>query len=252
MSLIQLKTTKKAKYYSRDTLRTQKKKIARHEKNAIEQSRLVMESFLLQHDSADLGGLGFKRERGVSLALEGTLDLFPGMDEPTTMSGMSTHSEDEGDSHHQGSFGLKRKFSCIDGEAHESDIKMRRIERQGPDVYAVDGQQVPRLQLGESGRAQLKAAISSVLKRRPDLRKQCNAIQKVKNASIVQLLAMARICGIWDQAVRISESFLRRYPCKKTAGGCGSVAEAAGRLNVPLCSLLMGESEGATPSLSIL
>jgi hypothetical protein len=205
-----------------------------------------MESFLLQQDDA----LGFnKRERGVSLAIDGNLDLFPSMEEPTTMSGMSTHSEDEGEHPHVAGFGpaLKRKFSCIDGEADvvNEPLKMRRIERQGPDVYAVDGQQVPRLQLGESGRAQLKAAISAVLKRRPDLRKQCNAIQKVKNASIVQLLAMARICCIWDQAVRISESFLRRYPCKRM--GCGPNVE------VPMGSLL-GEPVMLSdmPSLSIL
>lgn len=208
-----------------------------------------MESFLLQQDDT----LGFnKRERGVSMTLDGTIDLFPGIEEPNTMSGMSTHSEDECEHPHVAGFApaLKRKFSCIDGEADvvSEPLKMRRIERQGPDVYAVDGQQVPRLQLGESGRAQLKAAISAVLKRRPDLRKQCNAIQKVKNASIVQLLAMARICGIWDQAVRISESFLRRYPCKRT--GCGPNVEA------PMGSLL-GESvllsDMAMPtSLSIL
>ena len=249
-----------------------------------------MDSFLLQQDSADgLNALGFKRDRGVSLALEGSLDMFPGLsnEEPTTMSGMSTNqdSDDEAEGDVGISFAGKRKFSDVGGISDALDhhsvaalsLKMRRIERQGPDVYAVDGQQVPRLQLGESGRAQLKAAISGVLKRRPDLRKQCNAIQKVKNASIGQLLAMARICGIWEQAVKISESFLRRYPCKttmssaKTLSGVGSSCGGAmfseastglGSAGGPhssssLCSLLdFGEGVGAgglgCPSLSIL
>lgn len=115
----------------------------------------------------------------------------------------------------------KRSFA----EAFETDSvstvepstprKERRVEQGGMEAYVVDGEDVPRLQLGESGRAQLKSSISSVLKMKPELRKQCNSIQKVKNASIIQLLAMARICGIWDQAVKISENFLRKYPCKR-------------------------------------
>ena len=114
----------------------------------------------------------------------------------------------------------KRRAPCRETEssstAEDSDVsKSRRIERSGPDNYQVDGQEVPRLQLGESGRAQLKSSISSVLKRRPDLRSVCNSIEKVKNASITQLLTMARICGIWNEAVKISEGFLRKYPCKK-------------------------------------
>ena len=231
-----------------------------------------MESFLLQQDGSDLSGLGFKRERGVSISMDGTLDLFGGLhEEPQTMSGMSTNSDDEMPDYHHHIANIKRKFSEGEPVSDSLPSKMRRIERQGPDVYSVDGQQVPRLQLGESGRAQLKAAISTVLKRRPDLRKQCNAIQKVKNASIVQLLAMARICGIWDQAVRISESFLKRYPCKKES--CG-VQASSGRCNAAsnvfpmppagslhLSSLLMMSSDhggsaaassSGTPTLSIL
>ena len=143
------------------------------------------------------------------------------------LSGVSTTSDDEDSEENllsQVAFILpsepvsrKRKLEQSEGEACDGDLKARKVERSGNDNYSIDGQEVPRLQLGESGRAQLKSSISSVLKRRPELRKQCNSIEKVKNASIMQLLAMARICGIWDQAVKISESFLKKYPCKKIA-----------------------------------
>jgi hypothetical protein len=141
------------------------------------------------------------------------------------ISAVSTHSDDEHDedlnvstpSFESAEVAPKRTFANAFDEAAERSPKCRRVERAGQETYSVDGQDVPRLQLGESGRAQLKSSISSVLKRRPELRKQCNSIQKVKNASIIQLLAMARICGIWDQAVKISESFLKKYPCKKAA-----------------------------------
>ena len=146
------------------------------------------------------------------------------------ISAVSTHSDDEHDDDLNvtaiatpsfettiESEPSKRTFASAFEDVSDRSPKCRRVERAGQETYSVDGQDVPRLQLGESGRAQLKSSISLVLKRRPELRKQCNSIQKVKNASIIQLLAMARICGIWDQAVKISESFLRKYPCKKSA-----------------------------------
>lgn len=153
------------------------------------------------------------------------------------LSGVSTQSDDEADDvdGHAG-FILptepvtrKRKLDSSDDISLE-DVKARKVERSGNDNYSIDGQEVPRLQLGESGRAQLKSSISSVLKRRPELRKQCNSIEKVKNASIMQLLAMARICGIWDQAVKISEGFLKKYPCKKIAASVDKEVSRLGEM----------------------
>lgn len=155
------------------------------------------------------------------------------------LSGVSTQSDDEGedaDITSHAAFILpsetasrKRKLDSSEDISLE-DVKARKVERSGNDNYSIDGQEVPRLQLGESGRAQLKSSISSVLKRRPELRKQCNSIEKVKNASIMQLLAMARICGIWDQAVKISEGFLKKYPCKKIAASVDKEVSRLGEM----------------------
>ena len=133
----------------------------------------------------------------------------------------------------------KRKLDAIESSADFSIEDFsdyitphRKVEKSGNDNYSIDGQEVPRLQLGESGRAQLKSSISSVLKRRPELRKQCNSIEKVKNASIMQLLAMARICGIWDQAVKISEGFLKKYTCKKIASSVDKECSRLGEMTL--------------------
>jgi hypothetical protein len=123
---------------------------------------------------------------------DGPLDFFPGLEE-------APHFE----------LPLKRKLSAFEdfsgyiGSSDDRSAIYTPVDMSEP---------IPKLQLGETGRSQLKSAISAVLKKKPELRKTCNSIQKVKNASISQLLTMARICGIWDQAVRISETFTRRYP----------------------------------------
>ena len=66
---------------------------------------------------------------------------------------------------------------------------------------------LPKLHLGESGRAKLKSMISNLIKEDEELRTQVLAISKVKLASIGQLLQMAFICNLWEEAVRISEQF---------------------------------------------
>jgi hypothetical protein len=111
------------------------------------------------------------------------------------LSGVSTTSDDEDDEavlhlQSQAAFILpsepvskKRKLEHSDDSTEDVTcelLKARKVEKSGNDNYSIDGQAVPRLQLGESGRAQLKSSISSVLKRRPELRKQCNSIEKVK------------------------------------------------------------------------
>jgi hypothetical protein len=67
---------------------------------------------------------------------------------------------------------------------------------------------LPRLHLGETGRMKLKSRISMLIKDDQELRSKVLAISKVKLASIGQLLQMAFICGIWDEAVRIGDQFL--------------------------------------------
>ena len=66
---------------------------------------------------------------------------------------------------------------------------------------------LPRLHLGETGRSKLKSMISNMIKDDEELRTQVLAISKVKLASIGQLLQMAYICGLWEEAVRISDQF---------------------------------------------
>lgn len=91
-----------------------------------------------------------------------------------------------------------------------ADSKVRRIEIEGKESFSIDGVVVPRLQIGESGRVELKASLTTLLKLRPDLRKQTNRISKLKCASINQLLTMAMVCGIWEKAVKISETYVSR------------------------------------------
>lgn len=120
---------------------------------------------------------------------------------------------------------LKRKFHATEAtdetetELNQSenseilniaDSKVRRIEVEGKESFSIDGVVVPRLQIGESGRVELKASLTSLLKNRPDLRKQTNRISKLKCASINQLLTMAMVCGIWEKAVKISHSYVSR------------------------------------------
>jgi len=66
---------------------------------------------------------------------------------------------------------------------------------------------LPKLHLGESGRSKLKSLISNMIKEDEELRTHVLAISKVKLASIGQLLQMSYVCGLWEEAVRISEQF---------------------------------------------
>lgn len=69
---------------------------------------------------------------------------------------------------------------------------------------------LPKLHLGEVGRKKLKSLISSAIKEDECLRDKVRAIGKVKLASIPQLLQMAQVCGLWDEAVLISDNFVKR------------------------------------------
>ena len=66
---------------------------------------------------------------------------------------------------------------------------------------------LPKLHLGETGRSKLKSMISNMIKEDEELRAQVLAISNVKLASIGQLLQMAYVCGLWEDAVRIGEQF---------------------------------------------
>jgi hypothetical protein len=197
-----------------------------------------LDNFSSEHNTYE-NAFNFFGHPGMSVRKESDF----GVPDLHNLSGVSTTSdfeniEDHEEDHHAAFLQpsepaiKKRKLEDMqntieDGKEH---VITRKVERNGLDTYAIDGQTVPRLQLGESGRAQLKSSISSVLKHKPELRKQCNSIEKVKNASIMQLLAMARICGIWDQAVKISESFLKKYPCKKIAGSVDKQVSRLGEM----------------------
>jgi len=75
-----------------------------------------------------------------------------------------------------------------------------------PSEFSVPGD-LPKLHLGETGRSKLKSMISNMIKDDEELRAQVLAISKVKLASIGQLLQMAFVCGLWEDAVRIGEQF---------------------------------------------
>ena len=101
------------------------------------------------------------------------------------------------------------------GEESQREIKRARrlpspskrttILRVDPSV-PVPGD-LPKLHLGETGRCKLKSMISNMIKDDEELRTQVLAISKVKLASIGQLLQMSYVCGLWEEAVRISDQF---------------------------------------------
>jgi len=80
----------------------------------------------------------------------------------------------------------------------------------GKENYSVDGFIVPRLPIGETGRIELKASLTGILKRNSELRRQTNALSTLKCASICQLLVMAKVCGLWEKAERISSWYSSR------------------------------------------
>ena len=83
---------------------------------------------------------------------------------------------------------------------------MKRIKNVNTIESLVDID-VPRLHLGEAGRSKLKSLISLATKDNSTLRDRVAVIGKVKLASIPQLLQMAHLCGLWDEAIAISQSF---------------------------------------------
>ena len=85
-----------------------------------------------------------------------------------------------------------------------ADSIVHRVYVDGKEKYAVDGFIIPRLAIGENGRIELKASLTQILKGKSCLRHQTNALSTLKGASIGQLLAMAKCCGIWDKVERIS------------------------------------------------
>jgi len=91
---------------------------------------------------------------------------------------------------------------------------VKRASVQQPRAAGVSGapapfvpQDLPKLHLGETGRCKLKSMISNLIKDDEDLRAQVLSISKVKLASIGQLLQMAYVCGLWEEATRIGEQF---------------------------------------------
>eukprot|EP00916_Digyalum_oweni_P006078 GHVL01010468.1.p1 GENE.GHVL01010468.1~~GHVL01010468.1.p1 ORF type:complete len:667 (+),score=73.16 GHVL01010468.1:68-2068(+) len=83
-----------------------------------------------------------------------------------------------------------------------------------------DGDTVDRIPLGEQGRAKLKSRISDVIRADPDLRVRISTIGKVKSASIPQLLKMAKMCGVWEFAVDISQNYLKNRLSTRTPKSC--------------------------------
>ncbi|CEL93610.1 unnamed protein product [Vitrella brassicaformis CCMP3155] len=72
-----------------------------------------------------------------------------------------------------------------------------------------------KLPLGEQGRAELKALISDKLRTCKNLKSSVGSIARLKCATIPQLLRMAVHCGLWNEAVAISERFLRQKQNKQ-------------------------------------
>jgi hypothetical protein len=66
--------------------------------------------------------------------------------------------------------------------------------------------ELPRVQLGEHGRQRLKSLLSSAVKYDAAKRDLVYAIGKVKLASIPQLLQMARVCGLWDEVMKVANT----------------------------------------------
>ena len=103
-------------------------------------------------------------------------------------------------------------LACIHGSTQRAapplpptpPVRRTRAPAPGTREFVVDGVTVPKLNLGEAGRAELKSLISKRQKERRDLKEVCDRIAKVKAASIVELLTIARICGLWEEAERIA------------------------------------------------
>ena len=101
--------------------------------------------------------------------------------------------------------------ACVSPISVPSAIRVakrkRRVESPARSVASSD---VPRLHLGEYGRCKLKSLISAAIKDDCQLRAQVLSVSKIKLASIPQLLHMAQLCGLWDEAVLISEQFVKK------------------------------------------
>eukprot|EP00388_Colpodella_angusta_P017310 GDKJ01042834.1.p1 GENE.GDKJ01042834.1~~GDKJ01042834.1.p1 ORF type:complete len:1104 (+),score=339.73 GDKJ01042834.1:1-3312(+) len=89
-----------------------------------------------------------------------------------------------------------------------------------------------RLPLGEHGRCELKGLIGDAIKQSAETRAKVMAIAKLKCATISQLLHMAFVCDLWNEAVAISERFVesraRAALEQSAANAAGSSLESGG------------------------
>ena len=86
----------------------------------------------------------------------------------------------------------------------ERTVKKLRIQRAVDNFEDLD---VARLHLGEGGRQKLKSLLSATTKANLELRERVTKIAKVKFASIPQLFHMAKVCGLWTEAVNIARTY---------------------------------------------
>lgn len=101
--------------------------------------------------------------------------------------------------------------TCSSPAVAPSTIKIsRKRQRARSPIGSVDNSDTPRIHLGEYGRCKLKSLISAAIKEDCHLRTQVLSVSKIKLASIPQLLHMAQLCGLWDEAVLISEHFVKK------------------------------------------
>ena len=139
------------------------------------------------------------------LALSKNLTFFNDTPIATSRS-VKRKLEEIADAEEEPEYTPSRPFNVLNICGQEVKIS----ESAGKVAYLIDGWLVPKLQIGEAGRVELKATLTMLLKCRPDLRKETNRICTLKRASICQLLAIAKLCGLWDKVVKISDWYLSR------------------------------------------
>lgn len=82
-------------------------------------------------------------------------------------------------------------------------LKILRTARDIEPVFDKDFD-ASTLHLGEGGRQRLKSLLSTTTKCYPEMKERVSRIGKVKFASIPQLFQMAKVCGLWSEAVLIA------------------------------------------------
>jgi hypothetical protein len=94
------------------------------------------------------------------------------------------------------------------GDDERTVKKLRIVKEMRPATpVCFEHLDIASLHLGEGGRQKLKSLLSATTKSDPELRERVSKIAKVKFASIPQLFQMAKVCGIWAEAVKIAHTY---------------------------------------------